>query len=159
MVRMYLIRVSHMRILTSQITVKLTICLGKQQRKRQSSALLVRFTGSLWGESTGHRWIPLTKGPVMRKVFPCHNVSIFRKGNSLPQIDWWAEQKCLKCNEPRVYKHHWLASSLTVQSHLFNIETYLLIDVLCGNDNIMKTIKLPTHWYTYFRALDGSLHG
>ena len=25
-----------------------------------------RVTGPLWGESTGHRWIPLTKGPVIR---------------------------------------------------------------------------------------------
>ena len=24
-----------------------------------------RITGPLWGESTGHQWIPLTKGPVM----------------------------------------------------------------------------------------------
>ena len=29
---------------------------------------------SLWGESTGDRWIPLIKGPVTRKMFPFDNV-------------------------------------------------------------------------------------
>ena len=33
-------------------------------------------SGPLWGESTGDWWIPLTKGPVMRKAFPCHDVII-----------------------------------------------------------------------------------
>ena len=28
----------------------------------------------LWGESTGHRWIPLIKGPVKRKIFPFDDV-------------------------------------------------------------------------------------
>ena len=29
---------------------------------------------SFWGESTGYRWIPLTKEPAIRKAFPWHEV-------------------------------------------------------------------------------------
>ena len=50
------------RAMASQITgvsiVCSTVCSGADQRKHQSSASLA----FLWGESTGDRWIPLTKG-------------------------------------------------------------------------------------------------
>ena len=49
-----------MSTMASQITgvliVCTTVCSGLDQRKCQSCASL-----GLWGESTGHRWIPLTK--------------------------------------------------------------------------------------------------
>ena len=60
-----------MSAMASQITgvsiVCSAVCSGADQRKYQSSASLAfvnifRVTGPLWGESTGHRWIPLTKG-------------------------------------------------------------------------------------------------
>ena len=46
-------------------------------KETSSSALLslcdgnggFRITGPLWGQSIGHRWIALTKGPVMRNTF------------------------------------------------------------------------------------------
>ena len=33
-----------------------------------------RITGHLWGETTDDRCIPLTKGEIMRKAYPCHDV-------------------------------------------------------------------------------------
>ena len=36
--------------------------------KTSSDGSLFCVTGSLWGEFIGHRWIPLTKGPVMRTM-------------------------------------------------------------------------------------------
>ena len=40
----------------------------------------------LWGESTGHRWIPLTKGQVMRKVYPWHDVIMLNLAGNKPSI-------------------------------------------------------------------------
>ena len=41
---------------------------------------LYYITGLLWGESTGHRWNPLTKGQSFRKHFhvmsPCHDSEV-----------------------------------------------------------------------------------
>ena len=34
-----------------------------------------RITGPLWGESTGYRWIPLTKEPVMWSFYVYFEVS------------------------------------------------------------------------------------
>ena len=59
----------HMIVMTSVITDSFTVCSTasvRQQTKHQSSALL----SLLWGESTSHWWIPLTKEPVMQKSFP-----------------------------------------------------------------------------------------
>ena len=52
------------------------VCSGWQQRKQKSFTSLafchIPFTklinGPLWGESTGHRWIPLTKGQLYERV-------------------------------------------------------------------------------------------
>ena len=41
-----------------------TVCSGADQRKHQSPASL-----ALWGESTGERWIPLTRGQLRGKCF------------------------------------------------------------------------------------------
>ena len=54
--------------MASQITgisiVYSSVCSDADQRKHQSSASL-----SLWGEFTGDRWIPLTKGQLRGKCF------------------------------------------------------------------------------------------
>ena len=42
---------------TGNSTICSTLCSGTHNRKHQSSA-----SHAFWGESTGHRWIPLTKG-------------------------------------------------------------------------------------------------
>ena len=42
-----------------------TVYSGADQRKQQSSASL-----AFLGEFSGHRWIPRSKGPVTRKMFP-----------------------------------------------------------------------------------------
>ena len=36
-----------------------------------SNGNIFRFTGHLWGESTGHRWIPLTKARDAEFSFMC----------------------------------------------------------------------------------------
>ena len=53
------------------MTFQITYKSRKEQRKYQSSAMLV------WGLSTGH------KAPVMWKDFPCHDVSW------LDRAEWW----------------------------------------------------------------------
>ena len=49
-----------------------TVCSDADQRKQQSSVSLV-FVGVI----PGGRWIPLTKGPVTRKMFPFDDVIMF----------------------------------------------------------------------------------
>ena len=52
----------HMCVMAFQVTrnsiVCSIVCLGSSERQTQE----VGITGPLWGESTGDRWIPLTKG-------------------------------------------------------------------------------------------------
>ena len=50
--------------ITGDSTVCLTVCFGEDQIKHQSCAAL-----DFVGESTGHRWIPLTKGQQCGKCF------------------------------------------------------------------------------------------
>ena len=49
----------------------LLISLSRQTTKETSRICII---GLLWRESTHDWWIPLTKGPVMRKMFPCHYI-------------------------------------------------------------------------------------
>ena len=53
-----------------------------------------RVTAPLCGESTGDRWVPHTKGPVTRKMFPRHNVFMYHAS----RVEWHAaiasEQAC-----------------------------------------------------------------
>ena len=50
-------------------------CLLKRLfRHRSKKTSKLRVTGLLWGEFTGDRWIPRTKRPVTRKMFPFDNV-------------------------------------------------------------------------------------
>ena len=55
-----------MGAMASQITsvyfVYTTVCSDADQIKLQSSASLASVRGILWGEFTGYRWIPRTKG-------------------------------------------------------------------------------------------------
>ena len=59
----------HMTIKTYQITDKLV------QANQKSSK--PHTTGPLLWKSIGDQLIPLTKGPVMRKAFPCHYVIMY----------------------------------------------------------------------------------
>ena len=44
-------------------------------------SMTAKVTDPLWGESTGDKWIPLTRGyAVTRKRFPCHDVIMFYYG-------------------------------------------------------------------------------
>ena len=52
----------------------LSSCLFRLTSKETSKFCI---TDSLKRESTGHRWIPLTKCPVMRRVFPFHDVIMY----------------------------------------------------------------------------------
>ena len=68
----------HMSIIAFHITGQSSDCstvfFRLTSNKRQRSALLA----PLWGESTCHQWQVDSphKGPVMRKVFPCHDIII-----------------------------------------------------------------------------------
>ena len=53
---------------------------NNMQRKRKSSILLV----TLWWQSTGGLWIPLTKGPVIRIGFPYYVFFLMNSMNVLP---------------------------------------------------------------------------
>ena len=57
----------HINIMASQITGMSTFCSTSfyANNKRQHQSI----TGPLWGESTGHQWIPLTKGQLCGKSF------------------------------------------------------------------------------------------
>ena len=45
----------------------------------QQGNIKVRITGPLWGEFTGHRRIPLTKGQQRTKKVPFDDVTMFHK--------------------------------------------------------------------------------
>ena len=50
--------------------------------------------GPLWGESTGERWIPLTKGPVTQRLFPIDDVIMIIGGETFCLItDWRARMR------------------------------------------------------------------
>ena len=72
MVWLYITVISHGYHRVS-ITGKSNVCSTAGLADNQNN---IKFpvTEYLWGESTGHQWIPLTKGPVMWKAFPFHNV-------------------------------------------------------------------------------------
>ena len=44
-----------------------------RRRSKKTSKLWL-----LWGEFTGHRWVPLTKRPVTRKMFPVDDMAVER---------------------------------------------------------------------------------
>ena len=46
----------------------------------------LHITDPLWGESTSDWWIPLIKGPIMRKVFPHHGIIMYCIFIMFPQI-------------------------------------------------------------------------
>ena len=52
---------------------------------------IFHITGPLWGESTCHWWIPLTKGPIMHRVYVFFLVSLNKILNkhSSCQWQWW----------------------------------------------------------------------
>ena len=47
----------------------------------------LHITGPLWGESTGHQWIPLTKGQQCGSlIFHCHPVQAIEQTVELPMV-------------------------------------------------------------------------
>ena len=56
--------------------------LNRLFRRRSKKTSKLRVTGLCGGDFTGDRWIPCTKGPVTRKIFPFDDVII-----------WWQEIK------------------------------------------------------------------
>ena len=53
------------------------------------------ITGTLWGESTHHRWIPLTKEPVMRSF---DVLLLWAWTSCWPNIIWWFETPWCQCD-------------------------------------------------------------
>ena len=59
----------------------------------------LQLSHPLWGESIGDRWIPLTKGPVLRKALPCHDV--FMHYPSIAHIQQFKGMVCRFINSLR----------------------------------------------------------
>ena len=73
---------------------------------------MVCITGPLWGESTGHRWIP-PQWPVTRKAYPCNDVILMCdiEINVLPPYRW-----CMAPNgSPKTT--NWMLQGKTIVTH------------------------------------------
>ena len=44
------------------------------------------ITGLLGRESTDDRWVAINKGPVMQKVYPCHDVIVMSTGSEIETV-------------------------------------------------------------------------
>ena len=69
--------ICHMSVMRSQITGDQKCLCNSFFRPNITETSKFRITGPLWRESTCDRWIPLTKGPVMRILFPFQDIIIW----------------------------------------------------------------------------------
>ena len=81
------------------------------------------ITGPLWGESTGHRWIPLTKGqwyrkrPIIRNCIVFFAVSLLNNLLNKQFSCWWSEIQWHLCDiTVMIYHEHF---SL-ISTHFFH---------------------------------------
>ena len=57
-------------------------------RLTASKTLKLCISVPLWGESTGHQWIPPHKGSAMWEVFPWHFTHLYLTGTTTAWLKW-----------------------------------------------------------------------
>ena len=76
----------------------------------------------LWGEFTGHRWIPCTKGQKTRKMFPFNDVIVHPL--CATGLGWPFTLQEYTCVKWTLYYSHWSNTSV----HTCHISLYFVIE-------------------------------
>ena len=113
-----------------------------------SNGNIYRVTGTLWGEITGHRWIPLTKSSDAG-----HNAFFYlplNKRLSKQSWGWWFETPprslWRQCNDSNFI----ITNYLRLSKNTFSVHGYRTLMSLLFNSRCVQTLIMWSKYFSYF---------